>query len=81
MHSSLRQTFAAEVAARLPRLRALAAGEGDVVDDARRDAHTLGSSAIIVSEPEIARLAHEVELHLTDGPLAELITALEAYSA
>lgn len=76
----LRETFAGEVAARLPRLQALASGDPDVVEDARRDAHTLGSSAIIVGEPEIARLAHAVELALTDGPVAELIEALEGYA-
>jgi HPt (histidine-containing phosphotransfer) domain-containing protein len=79
-HATLRETFAGEVAARLPRLEALRDGDQSVVEDARRDAHTLGSSAIIVSEPEIARLAHAVELELAAGPVAELISALRGYA-
>ena len=79
-HAALRETFAGEVSARLPRLHALADGDAGVVEDARRDAHTLGSSAILVGEPEIARLAHAVELELTDGPLPELLAALEGYT-
>lgn len=76
---ALREAFAGEIAARLPRLQALADGNLEVVEDARRDAHTLASSAIIVGEPEIASLAHAVELALTDGPLDALLAALKGY--
>lgn len=80
VHLALRETFAGEIAARLPRLVALSGGQLEVIEEARRDAHTLGSSAIIVNEPDIARLAHAVELQLRDGPLTELISALRAYA-
>lgn len=80
VQAALRETFAGEIAARLPHLQALAGGDALSLEDARRDAHTLGSSAIIVGEPEIARLAHEVELLLADGPVAELIAALQGFA-
>ena len=78
---ALRETFAGEIAGRLPRLQALASGHADVIEDARRDAHTIASSAIIVGEPDIARLAHAVELELAAGPVAELLIALQGYRA
>jgi HPt (histidine-containing phosphotransfer) domain-containing protein len=60
--AGLREAFAAEVAERLPRLRAAAAGGTSVhLVGALRDAHTLGTSAVIVGEPQIARSAREVE--------------------
>jgi HPt (histidine-containing phosphotransfer) domain-containing protein len=80
LQASLRETFGADVAARLPRLQDLLDGHPDDLDAVRRDAHTLASSAVIVGEPVIAELAHQVELHLADGPLAELLTALRGFT-
>jgi HPt (histidine-containing phosphotransfer) domain-containing protein len=76
-HASLCVTFAREVAERLPRLEA----GPDIADlDAvRRDAHTLASSAWVVDEPEIARLARAVEDDLVAGPRAELVACLRSY--
>jgi HPt (histidine-containing phosphotransfer) domain-containing protein len=78
--ASLRQTFASEVDARLARLESLGAGDESVLDDARRDAHSLASGAVIVDEPEIARLAQAVELDPLLGPVDELLTALRGYA-
>jgi HPt (histidine-containing phosphotransfer) domain-containing protein len=72
----LRLAFAGEVRDRLPRLVSLA----DPVA-ATRDAHTLGSSAWVVGEGDIATLARAVEQDLTTGPLPELIAALQDYLA
>jgi HPt (histidine-containing phosphotransfer) domain-containing protein len=71
----LRKAFAGEVAQRLPRLEALTDPEA-----ARRDAHTLGSSAYVVGEPEIARLARAVEADLEHGPRQELVALLRAWT-
>jgi HPt (histidine-containing phosphotransfer) domain-containing protein len=76
---SLRQTFAGEVDSRLPRLESLSAGDESVVEDARRDAHSLASSAVIVDELEIARLAQAVELDPLHGPVPDLLDALRDY--
>jgi hypothetical protein len=70
----LRRAFAEEVRTRLPRLESL---EDLVV--ACRDAHTLGSSAWVVGENEIGRLARAVEADLQAGPRSELIAALRDY--
>ena len=78
MAQSLRDAFAAEVAARLPHLR-------DGRDDAlvRRDVHTPVSSAWIVGERQVSELARAVEVQLdndeapTDLPL--LVAALEEF--
>lgn len=78
--ASLRETFAAEVAERLPRLEALLSGAGDP-EEARRDVHTLASSAWVVEEPTISRLARSVEDDMVAGPIAELVIALRAYQA
>ncbi|MCU1587185.1 MAG: hypothetical protein JWN31_678 [Frankiales bacterium] len=80
VHASLREAFAGEVDARLPRLQSLRAGDESVLDDARRDAHSLASSAVIVDEPEIARLAQAVELDPLLGPVDELVTALRGFA-
>jgi HPt (histidine-containing phosphotransfer) domain-containing protein len=59
---ALREAFAGEVAVRLPRLTALlSAAPGP---DALRDAHALGSSAVIVGEPDAARAARALEAEL-----------------
>jgi HPt (histidine-containing phosphotransfer) domain-containing protein len=82
--AGLRDAFAAEVAERLPRLRAaLAAGDGGDLVTALRDAHSLGSSAVIVGEPEVSRCAREAErllLEHRDGVdvLAEARRAVDA---
>ena len=71
----LRASFASEVAERLPRL--VARQDDEVV---RRDAHTLASSAWVVGEPEISRVARAVEEDLDGGPLAELVALLTAWT-
>lgn len=71
----LREAFAGELAARLPRLEALTDRPA-----ARRDAHTLASSAAVVGEPEISRLARAVEADLDGGPRAELVALLRAWT-
>lgn len=76
----LRAAFAQELGERLPRLAALAAGGPVDPDEVRRDAHTLASSAWVVDEPEIGRLARAVEEDLTGGPLPELVAALRAWA-
>jgi HPt (histidine-containing phosphotransfer) domain-containing protein len=72
----LREAFAAEVRVRLPRLVSLAD-----LDAARRDAHTLASSAWVVGEGQIATLSRAVEDQLPGGPLPELLAALRDYLA
>ena len=73
---SLRDAFAAEVAARLPHLRD--ARDREVV---RRDVHTLVSSAWIVGERHVCELARAVEVQLEKGEtpsdLPLLVAALE----
>jgi len=85
--ASLRAAFAEELADRLPRLRRAAqdAGQSSSPPDAAvraaavRDAHTLGSSAFVVGEPDAARLARRAEALLLDGSdPAELVAALGA---
>jgi HPt (histidine-containing phosphotransfer) domain-containing protein len=70
----LREAFAAEVRERLPRLVSLSDP-----DAARRDAHTLASSAWVVGESQIATLARAVEDQFPGGPLPELVAALQDY--
>lgn len=72
--AELRVAFDGEVRRRLPCLI-----ERTDLEAARRDAHTLASSAWIVGEPEIARLAREVEAALPEGPVDELVEALSRY--
>ena len=72
----LRAVFVREIRARLPHLES-----GDDPETAIRDAHTLASSAWVVGEPEIARLAREVELAYPGGPLEELLAALRSCCA
>jgi HPt (histidine-containing phosphotransfer) domain-containing protein len=78
MAQSLRQAFASERDVRLPRLRDVTDADG-----ALHAAHSLPSSAWVVGEPEISRLARSVEEHLEAGAaptdLAELVRALERY--
>ncbi len=88
--ASLREAFAEELAERLPRLRQMAreASESSERDPelrtlAIRDAHTLGSSAYVVGEPEAAGLARRTEALLLDDhrdPRA-LVAALGALDA
>lgn len=76
----LREAFSREVAARLPHLR-----RPDDLELARRDAHTLASSAWVVGEREIGVLARSVEEQLEQGAvpagLPALVAALEAVTA
>ncbi|MGB8650949.1 MAG: Hpt domain-containing protein [Mycobacteriales bacterium] len=73
--ASLRAAFAGELTRRLPHLEALTD-----LETARRDAHTLASSAWVVGEPEISRLAREVEEQLPGGPVAELVALLRSWT-
>lgn len=71
--AGLRAAFAAEVADRLPRLLALRPDAApDALAQARRDAHNLGSSAVVVGEPAASRVARAVEASLCDGRVEEV---------
>lgn len=77
--ASLRDAFAGEVSDRLPRLLALL--DGPPAPDALRDAHALGSSAVVVGEAEASRTARALEVELgNDAPdrarCAELVREL-----
>ena len=72
----LQAAFRGEVAQRLPRLRALLADEPVELEQVRRDAHTLASSAVVVGLPAVAVVAREVERLLEAGLLAELPPSL-----
>ena len=74
--AGLREVFAGDLAARLPRLLATAAG-APWDDDVQRDVHTLGSSAWVVGEPELSQLARACEA--TGEGLPELVTALQGW--
>jgi HPt (histidine-containing phosphotransfer) domain-containing protein len=77
----LRQAFASELVVRVPRLARLdATASVAELDLARRDAHTLASSAWVVGEAEISRLARAVEEQLLNGPLSELVARLSAWT-
>lgn len=81
-HAGLRDVFATELRTRLPRLAAWCDGTCDGVDDveaAVRDAHTLATSAFLVGEPEISRLARGAE-DGDAGMLAELVVLLRAWT-
>lgn len=67
----LHDAFVGEVRERLPRLQ----GGGDSTE-VLRDVHTLGSSAWVVGEPEICRLARAAESDLGPATLAPLVEAL-----
>ncbi|MEO6205244.1 MAG: Hpt domain-containing protein [Mycobacteriales bacterium] len=88
--ASLRAAFAEELVERLPRLRRAACEakepnerrDPDLRTLAVRDAHTLGSSAYVVGEPEAAHLARRAEALLTDDADAdELGAAVDALDA
>jgi HPt (histidine-containing phosphotransfer) domain-containing protein len=84
--ASLRDAFADEVNERLPRLRvAVRAADADLLREALRDVHTLGSSAYVVGEVAAARAARAAEAVLVDeGPVprfAELVRDLDAQLA
>lgn len=70
----LRSAFTREVQERLPGLV-----EVSDVEQARRDAHTLASSAWVVGEPDIARVARALEAELPGGPREELVRLLEQH--
>jgi HPt (histidine-containing phosphotransfer) domain-containing protein len=79
--AGLREAFADEVAARLPRLLLLLGGPA--APDAVRDAHALGSSAVVVGEADASRCARALEAELgADSPdrerVAELVRELAA---
>ncbi len=64
--ASLHEAFAGEVADRMPRLRAVPTGRPgrELIQQARRDAHSLASSAAIVGAADVARCAARVEAGL-----------------
>lgn len=65
--AGLREAFADEVRARLPRLLALL--DGPPGPDVLRDAHALASSAVVVGELDASRSARALEVELsTDRP-------------
>lgn len=69
--ADLRRAFRAEVAARLPRLQAARVGSGpEELAEAVRAAHSLSSSAVVLGEPEAARVARGIESALIAGDLA-----------
>lgn len=70
----LRAAFAAEVRSRLPHLQ-----EVTDLEVARRDAHTLASSAWVVGEQEIAAVARAVENGLPGGPREQLLELLHRF--
>lgn len=73
--ASLREAFAGEVEDRLPRLCALL--DGPPGPDALRDAHALGSSAVVVGENDASRTARALEAELgEDRPDADRCAAL-----
>lgn len=78
--AGLREAFADEVAERLPRLRAAAQTlDADLLRDALRDVHTLGSSAYVVGEDEAARTARAAEAVLVEqGPLSDFVDLMHA---
>lgn len=66
--AGLREAFTAEVGDRLPRLLALRPDAApDELAQALRDAHTLGSSAVVLGEPAASRVAREIESDLCAG--------------
>ena len=73
--TGLREAFAEEVSERLPRLRAAAVTlDPDLLCDALRDLHTLGSSAYVVGADDAARTAREAETALVEKhPWAEFV--------
>lgn len=85
--AGLREAFAAEVAERLPRLQAVRPDSSDqVLAQALRDAHSLGSSAVVLGEPEASRAARRVEASLAAGDVGpvpadvdELVALLAAW--
>ena len=73
--ASLRDAFAGEVQDRLPRLLALL--DGPPGPDALRDAHALGSSAVVVGEADASRAARALEAELgNDVPDPQRCAAL-----
>lgn len=73
--AGLREAFADEVSERLPRLRAAAQTlDADLLTGALRDVHTLGSSAYVVGEDDVARTARAAEAVLLErGPLEDFV--------
>ena len=67
--AGLRETFAEEVAERLPRLRAAVDSDDDaLLQSAVRDAHSLGSSAAVVGLADASRSARAAEALLVGRP-------------
>ena len=80
--AGLREAFAGEVASRLPRLLTLL--DAPPGPDSLRDAHALGSSAVVLGELDASRTARALEAELgTDTPdrerCADLVRRLAAH--
>jgi HPt (histidine-containing phosphotransfer) domain-containing protein len=73
--AELREAFAGEVEGRLPRLLELL--DGPPGPDALRDAHALGSSAVVVGEADASRCARALEAELgSDTPDPDRVAGL-----
>lgn len=73
--ADLRDAFTGEVETRLPRLLELL--DGPPGPDALRDAHALGSSAVVVGEADASRSARALEAELSaDSPDQDRLAAL-----
>ena len=61
--ASLHEAFAGEVADRMPRLRAVPTARPgrELIQQARRDAHSLASSAAVVGMADVSRCARALE--------------------
>ena len=85
----LRVAFAAELAERLPRLADAGPGsDGSALVQARRDAHNLASSCIVVGEHVAAQRARDLERAIDSGDVdavprltAELVALLGQWAA
>ena len=73
--AGLEEAFADEVSERLPRLLEIL--DGPPGPDALRDAHSLGSSAAVMGEPDASRTARALEAELAgDAPDLDRCRAL-----
>lgn len=85
--ASLREAFSGEVEDRMPRLRGVvgAIAGRELLQQARRDAHSLASSAAVVGLADVSRCARALEFHLDsllvepNAPLPESLPGEIAY--
>lgn len=87
--ASLRRAYAGELAVRLPLLRALRDDPRPDLEEARRAAHALASSAAVLGEADGSRAARELEDLLVSGasaadlraPARDVVALLERWQA